>query len=169
MTQTPDRNQLALDADKFRSLVDEAMNYAWGDWCGDTGCFPSDFEWRGGNGTLSFTAGKWAGNVADYIFNSQMFKAALTAQPVTDDVCVIHAWEITRTHCMRCGAVGDGKGGVTRAATAPKCDALELVRLLLPLAKGYVAAHPGIASTKAIIADAEQALAAHRAQQEKTK
>lgn len=39
-------------------------------------------------------------------------------------------------------------------------DGYDMVRLLLPLAKGYVHAHPGIRSTECIIEDAEAMLAA---------
>lgn len=59
----------ALDEKLFRDLVDEAMNDQWSDWCADTGCFPDDFQWKGGNGTLEFTAGKWASHVADQLWN----------------------------------------------------------------------------------------------------
>jgi len=78
--------QAALDEGQFRDIVLKAMNHEWGNWCGDTGCFPCDFDWRGGNGTLSFTAGKWAGNVSDHIFNSQAFKSALQSPAVLRDV-----------------------------------------------------------------------------------
>lgn len=39
-------------------------------------------------------------------------------------------------------------------------DALDMVRYLLPLAKGYVHANPGIRSTECIIEDAEAMLSA---------
>jgi hypothetical protein len=48
-----------------RDELAEAMQWAWDEFCTDTGCFPDCFEWRGGNGRL------WArfdrGNFADYV------------------------------------------------------------------------------------------------------
>jgi hypothetical protein len=47
--------------------ITEIMQEEWNEWCSDTGCFPDDFEWKGGNGTLSYEASRWSNRVADRI------------------------------------------------------------------------------------------------------
>ncbi|CNF28010.1 Uncharacterised protein [Yersinia nurmii] len=47
--------------------ITEIMQEEWNEWCSDTGCFPGDFEWKGGNGTLSYEASRWSNRVADRI------------------------------------------------------------------------------------------------------
>lgn len=53
----------AISADKIM----EIMQSQWNEWCDDTGHFPDDFEWKGGNGILSFEPSRWAKRVADDI------------------------------------------------------------------------------------------------------
>jgi hypothetical protein len=47
---------------------------------------------------------------------------------------------------------------IARALAAVRAECAHHVEMLLPLAKGYVAAHPGIASTQEIVAAAEAAI-----------
>ncbi|WP_060441582.1 hypothetical protein [Serratia marcescens] len=54
--------------------ITEVMEQEWNEWCDDTGNFPDDFEWKGGNGILSYEPGKWSRRVAKMIIN-------LTAPP----------------------------------------------------------------------------------------
>lgn len=55
----------------LEAIVLDAMQSEWDDYCGDTGCYPDDFKWSGGNGTLSFIAGRWAKNVAARAYADQ--------------------------------------------------------------------------------------------------
>lgn len=45
--------------------ITKAIQLRWDDWIQDTGCFPSDFRWEGGNGKLWFEAGEWAKSIAE--------------------------------------------------------------------------------------------------------
>ena len=69
-----------LDQSAFEEVVFESMNDIWSDWVGDTGCFPCDFEWKGGKGTLSFHPSKWAARVSEQVLLK--IKAALDAAGV---------------------------------------------------------------------------------------
>lgn len=54
--------------------ITEIMAQEWSEWCADTGNFPDDFEWRGGNGLLSYEPSRWSQRVAERILK-------LTAPP----------------------------------------------------------------------------------------
>lgn len=41
----------------------EIMREEWNEWCADTGHFPDDFTWKGGNGSLWFEPGKWVSHI----------------------------------------------------------------------------------------------------------
>ncbi len=56
-------NCAAISADNIMGI----MQRQWNEWCDDTGHFPDDFEWKGGNGILSFEQSRWAKRVADDI------------------------------------------------------------------------------------------------------
>lgn len=54
----------AKEAMEFEDKIGEIMLQEWNEWCADTGYFPDDLEWRGGNGVLYFEPSKWVSNVA---------------------------------------------------------------------------------------------------------
>lgn len=56
------------------------MQEEWDEWCADTGCFPDDFEWKGGNGTLSFEASRWAARIVARVSNLATPQPAHTEQ-----------------------------------------------------------------------------------------
>ena len=72
----------AVDVNALKDIVSEAMQDKWNDWCADTGCFPDDFTWKGGNGTLWFQASKWASNVGEAIWHR--LHAHLTPAPIPE-------------------------------------------------------------------------------------
>lgn len=70
---------LETGAPPTRDEMVAALQHAWNDFVGDTGCFPDCFTWRGGNGTMNadFSFGNFARMVAQALAEGRR-RAAVT-------------------------------------------------------------------------------------------
>lgn len=74
---------LPITEDVLRIMQEE-----WDEWCADTGCIPDDFEWRGGKGTLSFEASRWAARIAARVSN------LATPHPAHTELVIRDGWKL---------------------------------------------------------------------------